>query len=124
MNGFSTETALLTCSSGRDKICMVWDLKTRESKRTVPVYEVKLHFIYSFEILCLGHSPTVPLALQVPIYCAIRFLSLVLSQELKTLCVKLFIFFLSLLGVVMPGQFEEIHSTSASVLEEEGRTVT
>ncbi|KFO77110.1 Transducin beta-like 3, partial [Cuculus canorus] len=26
-------------SSGRDKICMVWDLKTRESKRTVPVYE-------------------------------------------------------------------------------------
>uniref|UniRef100_A0A8B9M6F0 Transducin beta like 3 n=1 Tax=Accipiter nisus TaxID=211598 RepID=A0A8B9M6F0_9AVES len=43
-------------SSGRDKICMVWDLKTRESKRTVPVYEVKLHFIYSFEILCLGHG--------------------------------------------------------------------
>ncbi|XP_009993078.1 PREDICTED: transducin beta-like protein 3 [Chaetura pelagica] len=26
-------------SSGRDKICLVWDLKTRESKRTVPVYE-------------------------------------------------------------------------------------
>ncbi|PKU34177.1 transducin betahypothetical protein [Limosa lapponica baueri] len=26
-------------SSGRDKICMVWDLKTRESKRTIPVYE-------------------------------------------------------------------------------------
>ncbi|KFV15910.1 Transducin beta-like 3, partial [Pterocles gutturalis] len=26
-------------SSGRDKICMVWDLKTRKSKRTVPVYE-------------------------------------------------------------------------------------
>ncbi|XP_074454376.1 transducin beta-like protein 3 [Larus michahellis] len=26
-------------SSGRDKICMVWDLKTRESRRTVPVYE-------------------------------------------------------------------------------------
>lgn len=79
MNGFSTETALLTCSSGRDKICMVWDLKTRESKRTVPVYEVKLHFIYSFEILCLGHGPTVPLPLQVPIYCEIRFFSLVLS---------------------------------------------
>ncbi|KFW84515.1 Transducin beta-like 3, partial [Manacus vitellinus] len=26
-------------SSGRDKICMVWDLESRESKRTVPVYE-------------------------------------------------------------------------------------
>uniref|UniRef100_A0A8C3M008 Transducin beta like 3 n=1 Tax=Chrysolophus pictus TaxID=9089 RepID=A0A8C3M008_CHRPC len=26
-------------SSGRDKICMVWNLKTRESKRTVPIYE-------------------------------------------------------------------------------------
>ncbi|XP_036248725.1 transducin beta-like protein 3 [Molothrus ater] len=26
-------------SSGRDKICMVWDLETRQSKRTVPVYE-------------------------------------------------------------------------------------
>ncbi|NXL42572.1 TBL3 protein, partial [Podilymbus podiceps] len=26
-------------SSGRDKICMVWDLKTRKSKRTIPVYE-------------------------------------------------------------------------------------
>uniref|UniRef100_A0A8B9M624 Transducin beta like 3 n=1 Tax=Accipiter nisus TaxID=211598 RepID=A0A8B9M624_9AVES len=59
-------------SSGRDKICMVWDLKTRESKRTVPVYEVKLHFIYSFEILCLGHGPMVPLPLQVPIYCILK----------------------------------------------------
>ncbi|XP_030434307.1 transducin beta-like protein 3 isoform X1 [Gopherus evgoodei] len=26
-------------SSGRDKICMIWDLKTREAKRTVPIYE-------------------------------------------------------------------------------------
>ncbi|XP_028267812.1 transducin beta-like protein 3 [Parambassis ranga] len=26
-------------SSGRDKICTVWDLKTRKAKRTVPVYE-------------------------------------------------------------------------------------
>ncbi|XP_057254106.1 transducin beta-like protein 3 isoform X1 [Pezoporus wallicus] len=26
-------------SSGRDKICIVWDLKTRENKHTVPVYE-------------------------------------------------------------------------------------
>lgn len=26
-------------SSGRDKICTVWDLKSREAKRTVPVYE-------------------------------------------------------------------------------------
>ncbi|KAG6927442.1 transducin (beta)-like 3, partial [Chelydra serpentina] len=26
-------------SSGRDKICMVWDLKTREAKRTVPIFE-------------------------------------------------------------------------------------
>uniref|UniRef100_UPI003AAFAA71 transducin beta-like protein 3 n=1 Tax=Centroberyx gerrardi TaxID=166262 RepID=UPI003AAFAA71 len=26
-------------SSGRDKICTVWDLKTRTAKRTVPVYE-------------------------------------------------------------------------------------
>ncbi|XP_006024069.1 transducin beta-like protein 3 [Alligator sinensis] len=26
-------------SSGRDKICMVWDLKTRAAKRTIPVYE-------------------------------------------------------------------------------------
>ncbi|XP_008286142.1 transducin beta-like protein 3 [Stegastes partitus] len=26
-------------SSGRDKICTVWDLKTRQAKRTVPVYE-------------------------------------------------------------------------------------
>nr|XP_020472127.1 transducin beta-like protein 3 [Monopterus albus] len=26
-------------SSGRDKICTVWDLKTRKVKRTVPVYE-------------------------------------------------------------------------------------
>ncbi|KAM8798534.1 transducin beta-like protein 3 [Eudromia elegans] len=26
-------------SSGRDKICMVWNLKTGESKRTIPVYE-------------------------------------------------------------------------------------
>ncbi|KAM9372396.1 transducin beta-like protein 3 [Phaethornis superciliosus] len=26
-------------SSGRDKVCMVWDLKSRESKRTIPVYE-------------------------------------------------------------------------------------
>lgn len=59
-------------------------------------------------------------------YCEIRFLSLVLSGDLKTLCLKLFIFFLSLLGVVMPGQFEEIYATAAStapVLEEEGRTV-
>ncbi|XP_054246864.1 transducin beta-like protein 3 [Indicator indicator] len=26
-------------SSGRDKVCLVWDLQSRESKRTVPVYE-------------------------------------------------------------------------------------
>lgn len=26
-------------SSGRDKICMVWNLKTRESIRTIPIYE-------------------------------------------------------------------------------------
>ncbi|CAJ1076526.1 transducin beta-like protein 3 [Xyrichtys novacula] len=26
-------------SSGRDKICTVWDLKTKKAKRTVPVYE-------------------------------------------------------------------------------------
>ncbi|NXP42681.1 TBL3 protein, partial [Leiothrix lutea] len=26
-------------SSGRDKICMVWDLETKQSKRTIPVYE-------------------------------------------------------------------------------------
>ncbi|XP_025951007.2 transducin beta-like protein 3 isoform X1 [Dromaius novaehollandiae] len=26
-------------SSGRDKICMVWNLKTGETKRTIPVYE-------------------------------------------------------------------------------------
>ncbi|XP_005808812.1 transducin beta-like protein 3 [Xiphophorus maculatus] len=26
-------------SSGRDKICTVWDLKSRQAKRTVPVYE-------------------------------------------------------------------------------------
>lgn len=31
-----------SCSSGRDKICTVWDLKTRKAKRTVPVYEVSL----------------------------------------------------------------------------------
>ena len=30
------------CSSGRDKICTVWDLKTRTATRTVPVYEVRL----------------------------------------------------------------------------------
>lgn len=48
---FNAETASLSCSSGRDKICMVWNLKTRESIRTIPIYEVKLHF-YSFEILC------------------------------------------------------------------------
>lgn len=28
-------------SSGRDKVCTVWDLKSRKAKRTVPVYEVK-----------------------------------------------------------------------------------
>ncbi|XP_047427824.1 transducin beta-like protein 3 [Mugil cephalus] len=26
-------------SSGRDKICTVWDLKSREAKRTIPIYE-------------------------------------------------------------------------------------
>ncbi|KAL2299100.1 hypothetical protein Nmel_014716 [Mimus melanotis] len=34
---FADRNTLL--SSGRDKICMVWDLDTRQSKRTVPVYE-------------------------------------------------------------------------------------
>ncbi|XP_010783847.1 transducin beta-like protein 3 [Notothenia coriiceps] len=29
-------------SSGRDKICTVWDLKTKKAKRAVPVYEVGL----------------------------------------------------------------------------------
>lgn len=46
LNGFSIEASLLTCSSGRDKICMVWNLETRESKRTVPIYEVKLIFFF------------------------------------------------------------------------------
>lgn len=30
------------CSSGRDKICTVWDLKQQKAKRTIPVYEVRL----------------------------------------------------------------------------------
>uniref|UniRef100_A0A7N6FE52 U3 small nucleolar RNA-associated protein 13 C-terminal domain-containing protein n=1 Tax=Anabas testudineus TaxID=64144 RepID=A0A7N6FE52_ANATE len=42
-----TASVLLACnsvmifvySSGRDKICTVWDLKNRKAKRTVPVYE-------------------------------------------------------------------------------------
>uniref|UniRef100_A0A3Q3NMF9 Transducin beta like 3 n=1 Tax=Mastacembelus armatus TaxID=205130 RepID=A0A3Q3NMF9_9TELE len=35
---FSSNGATMV-SSGRDKICTVWDLKTRKAKRTVPVYE-------------------------------------------------------------------------------------
>ncbi|XP_069503403.1 transducin beta-like protein 3 [Ambystoma mexicanum] len=35
---FSADGATLI-SSGRDKICTVWDLKTRTPKRTIPVYE-------------------------------------------------------------------------------------
>lgn len=30
------------CSSGRDKICTVWDLKQQTAKRAIPVYEVRL----------------------------------------------------------------------------------
>lgn len=60
MNGFSTEASILTCSSGRDKICMVWNLETRESKRTVPIYEVKLIFFFillrSFIVCSHGFS--------------------------------------------------------------------
>lgn len=33
---------IFICSSGRDKICTVWDLKTKKAKRAVPVYEVGL----------------------------------------------------------------------------------
>ena len=33
---------IFVCSSGRDKICTVWDLETRKAKRTVPVYEVRM----------------------------------------------------------------------------------
>lgn len=32
---------IFICSSGRDQICTVWDLKTRKATRTVPVYEVR-----------------------------------------------------------------------------------
>uniref|UniRef100_A0A3Q3BNA9 Transducin beta like 3 n=1 Tax=Kryptolebias marmoratus TaxID=37003 RepID=A0A3Q3BNA9_KRYMA len=35
---FSSDSSTMI-SSGRDKICTVWDLKTRKAKRTVPVYE-------------------------------------------------------------------------------------
>uniref|UniRef100_A0A8D3DJI2 Transducin beta like 3 n=1 Tax=Scophthalmus maximus TaxID=52904 RepID=A0A8D3DJI2_SCOMX len=35
---FSTDGHTMV-SSGRDKICTVWDLKTKKAKRTVPVYE-------------------------------------------------------------------------------------
>ncbi|KAF3700233.1 Transducin beta-like protein 3 [Channa argus] len=35
---FSTDGGTMV-SSGRDKICTVWDLKTRKAKRTVPIYE-------------------------------------------------------------------------------------
>lgn len=95
---------------------MVWDLKTRESKRTIPVYEVKSHFVSLFEILC---SPQIT----VPVYCEIRFLSLVLSRDLITVCPKLVLFCLSLFGVFMPGYFKEIHVTAASSAVREGRTV-
>lgn len=36
--GFSSDGQTMI-SSGRDKICTVWDLKTQKVKRTVPVYE-------------------------------------------------------------------------------------
>lgn len=29
-----------TPSSGRDKICVVWDLRSHQATRTVPVFEV------------------------------------------------------------------------------------
>lgn len=34
--------AVLPCtpSSGRDKICVVWDLRSHQATRTVPVFEV------------------------------------------------------------------------------------
>lgn len=31
---------LFLLSSGRDKICIVWDLRSYETSRTVPVFEV------------------------------------------------------------------------------------
>lgn len=36
--GFSSDGQTMI-SSGRDKICTVWDLKTQKAKRTIPVYE-------------------------------------------------------------------------------------
>ena len=33
-------TPPLPPSSGRDKICIVWDLRTHQATKTVPVFEV------------------------------------------------------------------------------------
>lgn len=40
----------MLCSSGRDKICTVWDLKSQQAKRTVPVYEVRCEVFLSFMV--------------------------------------------------------------------------
>lgn len=47
------QCAQFICSSGRDKICTVWDLKSQKAKRTVPVYEVnKENCMNKIECLC------------------------------------------------------------------------
>lgn len=43
--------SLFDCSSGRDKICTVWDLKSRTARRTVPVYEVNSHTLLSSRVV-------------------------------------------------------------------------
>lgn len=44
----ASSSLFLFRSSGRDKVCTVWDLKSRKAKRTVPVYEVKLFKSFLF----------------------------------------------------------------------------
>uniref|UniRef100_A0A4W5L185 Transducin beta like 3 n=1 Tax=Hucho hucho TaxID=62062 RepID=A0A4W5L185_9TELE len=51
-------------SSGRDKICTVWDLKSRTARRTVPVYEVNSHTLLSSRVV-LGWDSLSPGVLRV-----------------------------------------------------------
>uniref|UniRef100_A0AAZ3RBE8 U3 small nucleolar RNA-associated protein 13 C-terminal domain-containing protein n=1 Tax=Oncorhynchus tshawytscha TaxID=74940 RepID=A0AAZ3RBE8_ONCTS len=48
-------------SSGRDKICIVWDLKSRTARRTVPVYEMII-ILYSARCVFTQTLPSPPSA--------------------------------------------------------------
>lgn len=47
---------MFICSSGRDKICTVWNLKGRKAKRTVPVYEVRLWNLEDIQTMHISNA--------------------------------------------------------------------